>query len=394
MAAWGTGSTAIAYPSTASGREVLLAQSTGITGQSNRLTTSSTSSDALALANQNAANTLIAQTEDDANSDEVLENGITEPATDATTDAPDQPDSPNSGGLFRLALIGLAIVVFGGLGGTAMLLARRGSASSENLEEDADPSKMSPVEQRTVSAPYTRTTQNGSAPPAASASGLEQQALPVSPSELASSMPEVERSVLTTATASSPPTPRLAKVNIIDELIEDLDNANPGIRRKAIWELGQRGNSAAVQPLVGLIVNADSHEQCLILAALAEIGSRTLKPMNRALALSMQNENPEVRKNAIRDLTRIYDLMGQVGRVLGHAASDEDPDVRQTAHWALEQLNRMRFSATDSAGLLKEGKSSPPESLPESRTASADSFAQEDTRMEVFPGDETSPYSR
>ncbi|MEO1592030.1 MAG: HEAT repeat domain-containing protein, partial [Cyanobacteria bacterium J06632_22] len=60
------------------------------------------------------------------------------------------------------------------------------------------------------------------------------------------------------------------------------------------------------------------------------------------LAIALQDDNPEVRKNAIRDLTRIYDLVAQISQMLGHATEDEDPEVRQTANWALEQLGRIR----------------------------------------------------
>jgi peptidoglycan hydrolase-like protein with peptidoglycan-binding domain len=137
-------------------------------------------------------------------------------------------------------------------------------------------------------------------------------------------------------------TTKLSKVNIVDELVADLQVPDPTKRRRAIWELGQRGNSTAIQPLVNAMIDADSKEKSLILAALSEIGIRSLKPMNRALAIALQDENPEVRKNAIRDLTRIYDLVAQISQMLGHATEDEDPEVRQTANWALEQLNRIR----------------------------------------------------
>ncbi|MGF1523354.1 MAG: peptidoglycan-binding protein [Leptolyngbyaceae cyanobacterium] len=293
-------------------------------------------------------------------------------------------DEQQDRGLFQLALIGLAIVVFGGLGGTALLLARRGTSPSDAMEEEPGPVGAPPQMEPPLSRTYTETSRNGSTQLATTSTG--------------SGLSSVKRQ--TTLSTSGPSTPRLAKVNIVDELIHDLDNPNPGIRRKAIWELGQRGNSTAVQPLVGLIVNADSHEQCLILAALAEIGSQTLKPMNRALVLSLQSENPEVRKNAIRDLTRIYDLMGHVGRALGQAASDDDPDVRQTAQWALNQLNRMRLTPTESAGLLQESKtaaepfsdnkSTTMESLPQGSTAAMEHFAEGDPSIESLPGDEAS----
>ncbi|MBD2529816.1 peptidoglycan-binding protein [Nostoc flagelliforme FACHB-838] len=137
-------------------------------------------------------------------------------------------------------------------------------------------------------------------------------------------------------------TSRLVKLNIVDELIQDLRSSDPTKRRKAIWDLGQQGDSRAIQHLVDLIIDADSQESSLILAALAEIGTRTLKPMNRALAISIQDENPQVRQNAIRDLTRVYDMMGQMSQMLRHALEDPDAEVQATARYALTQMNRMR----------------------------------------------------
>lgn len=138
-------------------------------------------------------------------------------------------------------------------------------------------------------------------------------------------------------------TSRLAKVNVVDELIQDLDSSNPTQRRKAIWELGQKGDSRAIQPLVEQMVDADSQQRSLILAALSEIGTRTLKPMNRALAVSLQDKSADVRKNAIRDLTRVYDVMAQVSQMLSMAAEDEDPEVQETARYAISQMNRIRI---------------------------------------------------
>ncbi|MBD2676772.1 MULTISPECIES: peptidoglycan-binding protein [Nostoc] len=137
-------------------------------------------------------------------------------------------------------------------------------------------------------------------------------------------------------------TSRLAKLNIVDELIQDLRSPDPTKRRKAIWDLGQQGDSRAIQPMVDLMIDADSQESSLILAALAEIGARTLKPMNRALAMSMQDENPQVRQNAIRDLTRVYDMMSQMSQILCHALEDPDAEVQATARYALSQMNRIR----------------------------------------------------
>ncbi|MFE4106098.1 peptidoglycan-binding protein [Almyronema epifaneia] len=170
-------------------------------------------------------------------------------------------------------------------------------------------------------------------------------------------------------TAALEETTRLPKVNIVETLVAELQSSDPAKRRQAIWELGQRGNSSAVQPLVNLIMDADSKERSLILAALSEIGTRTLKPMNRALALSLQDDNPEVRKNAIRDLTRIYDVAAQVSQMLSHVAEDDDPEVRETARWALGQLNRIR-PAPSSESRPSLYDISPADFLPGERTNS------------------------
>ncbi|MBD1927772.1 HEAT repeat domain-containing protein [Trichocoleus sp. FACHB-90] len=137
-------------------------------------------------------------------------------------------------------------------------------------------------------------------------------------------------------------TTRLAKIDIVEELVKDLQGNDLTKRRKAIWELAQRGDSRAVQPLVDLLMDSDSQQRGLILEALSQIGTRTLKPMNRALAISLQDESPEVRKNAIRDLTRIYDTISQVSQLLRLAAEDQNSDVQETARWAMGQLNRIR----------------------------------------------------
>lgn len=137
-------------------------------------------------------------------------------------------------------------------------------------------------------------------------------------------------------------TSRLAKVNIVEELINDLYSSDPVKRHKAIWDLGQQGDSRAIQPLIDLMIDADSQQHSLILSALGEISLRTLKPMNRALAISIQNESPQVRQNAIRDLTRVYDMMSQISQMLRHAVEDPDPEVQSTARYALNQIHRIR----------------------------------------------------
>ncbi|AUB42786.1 Peptidoglycan binding-like [Nostoc flagelliforme CCNUN1] len=163
-----------------------------------------------------------------------------------------------------------------------------------------------------------------------------------SPSPETVTNPQIAAPPLATQLLLPEKTSRLAKLNIVDELIQDLRSSDPTKRRKAIWDLGQQGDSRAIQHLVDLMIDADSQESSLILAALAEIGIRTLKPMNRGLAISLQDESPQVRQNAIRDLTRVYDMMGQMSQMLHHALNDPDAEVQATARYALTQMNRMR----------------------------------------------------
>ncbi len=162
----------------------------------------------------------------------------------------------------------------------------------------------------------------------------------------------------TSASELLPPekTSRLAKVSIIDELVKDIRSADATKRRKAIWDLGQQGDSRAIQPLVDLMIDADSQQRSLILAALSEISVRTLKPVNRALAISLQDESPEVRQNAIRDLTRVYDLMSQVSQMLVHATQDDDPQVQETAKYALSQMSKIRALSGQGQGQDKDGE--------------------------------------
>ena len=155
-------------------------------------------------------------------------------------------------------------------------------------------------------------------------------------------------------------TTRLPTPDVVEELIKGLQTSNPKQRRKAVWELAQQGDSRAIKPLVDLMIDSDSHERSLILEALSRISTHTLKPLNHALALSLQDESAQVRQNGIRDVTKIYDLMSQVGKLLSHATADPDPEVQQTADWALKQLTQITpipgSSPMNSSSSRKEGR--------------------------------------
>jgi len=134
-------------------------------------------------------------------------------------------------------------------------------------------------------------------------------------------------------------TSRIPNADLILSLIESLRDEDPRTRRRAVWKLAQMSDSRAMQPLVDSMVDGDSYERSLTLEALAQICTRSLRPMNQALAISLQDKNPQVRKNAIRDLTRLYEIMTQISQLICHALDDSDEEVQETARWAIKQLN-------------------------------------------------------
>lgn len=255
---------------------------------------------------------------------------------DVTNTAAPSPSGPGS-----MLWAGLALMAALGSFGVGFILVNRTSGNNEEEEVDSSWGAVPEEVPQNGDVGQRFMPMNGNGTNGASHADVVIDPIPTnqqpshpSPSDLPTVVP--------TANAMVGQTTRLAKVDVMDELVANLQVSDPAKRRKAIWELGQRGNSSAVQHLVNGMVDADSKEKSLILAALSEIGIRSLKPMSRALAIALQDENPDVRKNAIRDLTRVYDLVTQISQMLGHATEDEDPEVRRTAEWALGQLNRIR----------------------------------------------------
>ena len=260
------------------------------------------------------------------------ETGVDEQPTPVSDDA-QAADAPPSPGLGRLLWPGLALMVAFGSFGIGFILANR--VKTDGDSDGDSPWGSIPNE---VPRPNTFSSETSSL----NGHRLDGANHAAATDVVVDNHSQVNESLPAVPAAGISATTRLAKVDVIDELVGNLQVTDPSKRRKAIWELGQRGNSSAVQHLVNSMVDADSKEKSLILAALSEIGIRSLKPMNRALAIALQDDNPDVRKNAIRDLTRVYDLVTQISQMLGHATEDEDAEVRRTAEWALEQLNRIR----------------------------------------------------
>ncbi|MDJ1172067.1 peptidoglycan-binding protein [Roseofilum sp. BLCC_M154] len=275
----------------------------------------------------------------------------------------------------KQGILGWVIMGLGGLtvlGGTIFILLKllnRGDEEDEFEDEEDDPDTSSPELMPSLAQATLEKLRNGKSDPGdretESQSLSEEELEPILPGQ--PSHPELKKE-------DPPPeespqeseenhqilpineTTRLPKLTLVEDLIKDLENIDPQKRRQAIWELGQRGNSLAVQPLLNLLFDSDSGQRTLILSALSEIGIKTIKPMNRALSLSLQDENPEVRKNAIRDFTRMYELIATVSHMMCHAVDDPDEEVQEVAEWAVLQLRRI--SAMSNRVKLKEKRSS------------------------------------
>jgi hypothetical protein len=228
------------------------------------------------------------------------------------------------------------------VGGVALVLMLKRSNQSL-VTEPPEPIRYTPEPTPSAKATDLKATQTPTIVPP-----IEPK--PISETEVAST-PEVQNpEPLKSVAIAHGPTTRMPKVSVMDVLVHDLRSSDPAKRQKAIWELGRRGDSRAVQPLVDLLVDSDSRQRSLVLSALSEISTRTLKPMSRALAISMQDENADVRKNAIRDLTRIYDTLTNISQLLHSACEDPDPEVQETAKWAIGQINRIKSPMIQGAG--------------------------------------------
>ncbi len=154
---------------------------------------------------------------------------------------------------------------------------------------------------------------------------------------------------LTITTADSTET----KIDVVLELIQDLHqsdrientNITKDLRRKAIWELGYSNDCRAVEPLIKTIPKVDSLEKSLIFEAIDRIANRSFNSVHHAQLTSSQDDDPEVRKNAIQDLTNLYQSVSFVTIRLSKMVDDDELEIQQTAQWALEKFNEISDAA-------------------------------------------------
>ncbi|MGF1589534.1 MAG: HEAT repeat domain-containing protein [Pleurocapsa sp.] len=164
-------------------------------------------------------------------------------------------------------------------------------------------------------------------------------------------------------------------IDVVLELIKDLQHSDRNLKRKAIWELAKIGDSRSIEPLAKIMPQAGLVDKSLILKAITQITNRHFEPINDQLFALLKDQNPEVRTNAIRDLTALYKFVAPITKQLTQMQQDSDRRVRYVATQALQQLNSGSSLSSSDDNLnhenhhltLREKKQSPTHHIEPSR---------------------------
>ena len=132
---------------------------------------------------------------------------------------------------------------------------------------------------------------------------------------------------------------QIIDIDVVAELIQDLQHSNRRLRRKAIWELAELGDTRSIKPLVDMMPNVSSLDKSLISNAITQIVHRSFQSVNHRLFANLQHKNSQIKKNAINDLSDLYLFIAPVTKKLVQMQLDKDPEVSQTAVQALRRLN-------------------------------------------------------
>ena len=114
-------------------------------------------------------------------------------------------------------------------------------------------------------------------------------------------------------------------------------------RHEAIWKLTETGDYRSIEPLLKIMPYAEEPDKSFIIAAVNKIIDRSFKPIDDRLFANLQDADPQVRLNAIRDLRNLYQFVTPIITKISQMQSDADYEVRQTAIQTLGQLNADPF---------------------------------------------------
>ncbi|QYO68383.1 HEAT repeat domain-containing protein [Leptolyngbya sp. 7M] len=209
-----------------------------------------------------------------------------EPASTPTPTA----NAANSSGTIQLGWVMLALLLTGG--GVAVGRrswqrrssdpARQADSKTNSLAPGAvqilDPSSSNPANPATDQTNILpKAVQPDNSPSESQISDIAVSAPPPADISISNTQSDIQSDIHAADSISVTPTTRLAKVDIVQALIADLHHSDVAKRRKAIWELGQRGDSRAIQPLVDLLVDADSQQRSLTDSAVATCAKATFR---------------------------------------------------------------------------------------------------------------------
>ena len=149
---------------------------------------------------------------------------------------------------------------------------------------------------------------------------------------------------------------RATGIDVVFELIQDLNHGDRRLQRKAIWELGRIGDSRSIEPLVTIMSEVNPLDRNLILSAISQITSRNFEAIHSALFDSLDDSRPEVKIDAIRDITALHKPTSLVTQRLSILLEDPNPEVSRTARWALQKINSGFYSSQGYAAEFAEPK--------------------------------------
>lgn len=135
----------------------------------------------------------------------------------------------------------------------------------------------------------------------------------------------------------------IPKIDVVVELIKYLQQPDDDLRREAIWELAQIGDSRGIKPLTEILSQVNSTDRSLVIEAITQITKRSLQPIQELLFFTFDDANPEIKQNAIHDLAAVYAFVAPITKQIARMQVDRDVQVRQTAKLAIEQLNLCYF---------------------------------------------------
>ena len=119
-----------------------------------------------------------------------------------------------------------------------------------------------------------------------------------------------------------------------DELIGQLRDDDPQVRRASAAALGAVGDQAAVEPLLGLLKDASNLVRFHAASSLVRLGNER---GGEYLFTALGDDDPILRLNAIKTLVRVQQLSNGVETRLLSCLTDESPALRSGAAQILGQ---------------------------------------------------------